>query len=196
VAATGTPPPDGAKVQTGATTGVVDELNKLGKVTLDNGVVVTFTASLREDGAPEVRYIAPPGTTVKSADVVKALTATPSIGNALGKKTKIVALADPDAQAKTEAHAKRIAAVKQSNYGKPVASLPAESVKQVQTALCMKPENVDGLWGKKTQATLLREREKREASGGSAAPDGLATDAELRALLAQTADQIAKSCKE
>lgn len=83
----------------------------------------------------------------------------------------------------------------QVRFGPVVAQLSGDQIAVIQAALCMREDWIDGLWGLRTQAALLKRRERQEAAGARGLPQGFLTAEEASTLLARKPSEIAGDCK-
>jgi hypothetical protein len=171
---------------------LVSYIMSLSPVKVASGTSVDINkVTIRPDGSPEVTYKPQAGKTVKGDEVAAALMADTELPNLLGTSRKIVAVAEG-----TEApHGKKVPATASVKFGSAVATLKPPDVTTIQKNLCMKAADIDGAWGVRTQAALIKDRDRREMAGEKGVPQGFLQGAEARALLERTAEQTGKMCK-
>jgi hypothetical protein len=190
VAAGGASPPSGGSSSPSSG----DAAKVVGMKVPVGATTVTIThADHNPDGSWSVRYTAPAGASVASADVAAALAAFPAFQDIAGVKANVQAAADSGNDSGHQIASKT--AVRAAHYGTVAAGLSIDQARTVQRAICMPADRVDGLWGMRSQAALIADRERREAAGEKAVPQGLLTADEARALQARTAEQVAAACK-
>jgi hypothetical protein len=156
--------------------------------------VTLVTASPGADGSWTVTYSAAADSGLAAADVEAALAANEGFQKIAGRQSIVHARAASAGGEKGDTMASK-AARRAASYGAVSAGLSPADGRALQKALCMAPERIDGVWGMRTQAALIADRERREAAGEKGGPQGLLTADEARALLARTPEQTAAACK-
>lgn len=140
----------------------------------------------RGDGGAEVTYAAEAGKTIKPKEVEDALKADQKLLNEFGSKVSIVA-----SEAKGDGPQ---SARLEGKFGKVVGALSSKETAALQTNLCLKGSQVDGQWGMRTQAALIKDRERKKAAGEQGVAQGLLTASEAKALMSRSQDEVAKAC--
>lgn len=163
------------------------EIRKRSPLQVASGATVIFKSVDAADGNYTVTYEAQGGAKVAHDEVEKALANDTELVNAIGKDAKIAAI---DASGAAESpHARTV-----RSHGVAAASLTREQVSAIQRNLCMDEASIDGRWGMRTQAALLRDRKRRKDAGDKDVPQGLLKNAEAAQILARTQTETARIC--
>ena len=161
-------------------------LAQINPLAVATGVKVTLRyVESRTDGGPGLSYAAEAGKSATGEEVKTALKKNEQFAKLLAGKSFEVTRALGEAPQSNDLPGR---------FGSTVSTLPVGKIKAIQSALCLSGAWVDGKWGMRSQAALLKARERRPVDGSDKAAQGFLTDKEASALLQRAAADVAKDC--
>jgi len=158
----------------------------------DGSAVVVDSVDVVAGTSLNVLYTAPAGSTATSADVATAAFGVPSVSNLLGANPKLVVAAPSNAP---HGLAVRARAAAKRDWGAAVDALNPSQIKRIQQRLCMPANQIDGGWGRITQAALKHDRTlSKNVHPADVGSDDMLSFAEAKLILALTDEQATQRC--